>query len=257
MKRTISFIVFILMLFGCCTQIAYAAEIPMSEEDYLAAVTEIMKGYADNPEFAIQQLANIDTTLVVEPQYNAVPCAYTGTDRNNPTDYNFYVYCTSRGNASTGYTYYIMWSLTAYRTEYNPGPIDHLSIEWDTQYGSYRTATGDGEYSSVHSRTTGIVVFNVEDDELINGETASGSVRIDPLKSGTMPFGSKYVHSYNTLTPTGGSATVSFGNSASLAATGEVSLGLTYTYGFTVSFTSNTESWQRWTENTANILMIS
>ena len=251
MKRTISMLLALIMLLCTGSMIPFASANSLSEEEYLSAVHEIMKHYAENPEWAVEQLALLDTTLIqILLSDNLVyPCEEV--DRNNPSDYSMSVYCTSRGSSSLGYTYYIMWSLTAKRTENNPGPIDHLSIEWDTQYGSYHSASYDGEYSTLCDRSTGVVVFNVEDDELVNGKTTTGSVRVNPVKSGRMEFGAKFIHSYNLFSPSAGSSTISFVPSANLS-TG--SLQLEYTDTLTVSFSSTTDSWQRWEEGAATLV---
>mgnify|MGYP003511488055 CR=1 FL=1 len=64
MKRVIAMLLVLTALFSTGIQLVYASELEMSEEEYLAVVTEIMKDYENNPEQVIQRLAEFDTTLI-------------------------------------------------------------------------------------------------------------------------------------------------------------------------------------------------
>ncbi len=174
--------------------------------------------------------------------------------RTNPTDYSFSSYCLTRGNLSTGFTYYLMWAITANETEDRPGPLDYVSIEWNTNYATYNTSYGDGEYSSINSRSTGIVLFNLEDDELVDGASSHGTVRVDPIANRTMEFGSKFVHTYHTTSVTGGSATSTFDIGVDLLEQGLLSLGLSHTMGFEVTVGTNVEQWQSWAESSIDLV---
>lgn len=88
---------------------------------------------------------------------------------------------------------------------------------------------------------------NVQDGDLKKGDYSYGTVQVKPIKSGWLEFGSKYVHTYTGFAVTG-TASYSFSPSASFSASGDISLGLTSTYGFTVSVTGHAQKWQIWSD---------
>ena len=129
-------------------------------------------------------------------------------------------------------------------------PLDKISIEWDTKYADYYVSNGDSNISSVADRKTGIVLFNIEDKKLKKGEFATCIVQVTPKQSNVwLEFGSKYVHNYTTVILLNGEASYSFAPSSSLSSSGEASLGLTYTYGFKMTFGASTKGWQLWADN--------
>lgn len=142
----------------------------------------------------------------------------------------------------------MQWHLQANATEWFPGPYDLVSLEWDTAYADYYDSSGDGTYTSVAGRAAGIVLFNLDDDLLANGDRCYGTVRVDPVQNGTMEYGSKFTHIYTTILATG-SASWNFAPSAQLNSMGVISLGLSYTMGFSVSVGTSTAQWSLWTDN--------
>lgn len=204
-----------------------------------------MSTYWNDPEAANAALAAIDTILIEEPTVEKHSVNNNGTWGINPTDYVLSVYSFKRGGSSI---HYLQWMVESKRDEWYSGPLDYVSIEWDTAYASYYLSSGDDTYSTVQGRNTGIVLFNVQDGDLKKGNYAYGTVQVKPIKSGWLEFGSKYVHTYTGFAVTG-TASYSFSPSASLSASGDISLGLTSTYGFTVSVTGHAQKWQIWSDN--------
>lgn len=167
----------------------------------------------------------------------------------NPSDYSQSVYSFSRGNSTQQY---LQWTINSNRTEVFSGPLDYVSIEWDTKYASYYSSSGDGSMTTVQGRNTGIVLFNVEESKLKSGTYTYGTVQVTPNgKSGWMNYGSKYVHTYTDLVGSG-SASFEYKPSASLSS-GDFSLGLSYTFGFTVNISSHTNKWQIWADNAVKL----
>ncbi len=253
MKRLVALTLAVLM---CCigagtpvTANSFAAA--SDEEYYLFQVAQIMEGYEENPQAAVAALAELDTELIGEPSVQTIRTS--GTERRtDPTDYTLKIYCTKRGMAGVNLAYYLSWTLEAEIMEILPGPLDFISIEWDTRYGEYYSSNGDGVYSTVKSRSDGIVLFNLQDNDLRAGNSAQGSVRLSPKAPGNMRYGSKFVHTYTTLNVSG-SATVSYGNSAEIFSQGYGSLNLGNTKGFTVNVGTNTSQWEMWIDGRAYI----
>lgn len=199
-----------------------------------------MENYQKDPQAAKAALAQLDTVLIGEPQVTEHIPNGPQTRKINPSDYTFQVHSFKRGNSSN---FYLQWQIVSKKTELLSGPLDFVSIEWDTHVASYYSSNGDSNMSTVQGKNTGIVLFNVEDNKLKNGKSTYGTVQVTPIKKATLNFGSKYVHTYTSFI-FGGSASYSFSPSASLDAAGIPSLGLSYTYGFKVNVSSNTSQWQ-------------
>lgn len=248
MKKIISIILIAVFMFGCNT-IAFATESSIQDDEYEAAVAQIMSTYWADPDAAKEDLANLDTVLIEEPTVEEHYTNNGGMLGIQPTDYELSVYSFKRGNSRI---YYLQWMIQSKRSEWFSGPLDYVSIEWDTGYASYYLSNGDGTYSTVQGKNTGIVLFNVQDGDLKNGEYTFGTVQVDPKKSGWLEFGSKYVHTYTSIVATG-SASYSFAPSASISASGDFSLGLSSTYGFTVNVSGTTSKWQIWADNAVKL----
>lgn len=101
-------------------------------------------------------------------------------------------------------------------------------------------------------RSTGIVLFNVEDETIGTGDYLYGTVQIEPLTTGWMEFGSKFVHTYTTINVSG-SANFSYSPSVQVFLSGSGSLNLAHTMGFVVNVGTSTNSWEMWTDNAVNI----
>lgn len=237
----------ILLAFCSVLQVS-AAEIPMSDTEYEARVAEIMASYTDDPEAAKQALAELDTELVSEPTVveGGSNSLVRGT---SPSDYELTVSAYKRGNSER---LYLQWMLTANASEWFPGPLDYVSLEWDTAFASYYLSSAGGDGCTVQGRETGIVLFNVEDDQLSSGDYVYGTVQVEPITGGWMEFGSKFVHTYTSLNVSG-SASYAYVSSASASAVGG-SLGLSYTKTYTVNVDSETHQWQRWADNAVSVL---
>ena len=241
--KKISILLAILLVMSSALQVS-AAEIPMNETEYEARVAEILVSYAENPEAAKRALAEIDTELVSEP--TLVECGGNAVARGTyPSDYDLTVSSFKRSNSTR---IYMQWILTANAEEEFVGPLDYVSLEWDTAYGTYYLSSAGGTGCTVQGRDAGIVLFNVEDDKLTVGSYVYGTVQVTPIATGWMEFGSKFVHTYTT-TDVSGSATFSY--TPSISTTG--SLGLSYTNSFTVNVSNSTGNWQRWVDNAVNI----
>lgn len=96
--------------------------------------------------------------------------------------------------------------------------------------------------------------FYVEDVKMISGSYVYDTVQVTPIATGSMNYGSKFVHTYSKLNISG-SATAAFTPSTSSAAAGG-SLGLPHTMSFTVNVGTNINQWQLWADNAVNILEI-
>lgn len=248
MKKLISMILVAILMLGCNTFV-FAAESSTQDNEYEAAVAKIMSTYRTDPEAAKKALADLDTVLLEEPRIEEHSVNNDGMRGINPTDYVLSVYSFKRGGSSI---HYLQWMVESKRDEWFSGPLDYVSIEWDTGYASYYLSNGDNTHSTVQGRNTGIVLFNVQDGDLKKGEYSYGTVQVKPIKSGWLEFGSKYVHTYTELVASG-TASYSFAPSASISASGDFSLGLSSTYGFTVSVTGNTSKWQIWSDNAVKL----
>lgn len=256
LKRSILIITCLCLTVLCCCPAGATHPLPISangttpsqtEADIGNQIATIMQAYFDDPESAKAALLAIDVTLLDEPR---LVSHQSETERAlDPTDYTLTVYSAQRAGSKNTY---LMWSIHANKNEWLPGPLDYVSIEWDTQYASYHSSTGDGEFSTVQGRSDGIVLFNVQDQDLDKDDYTYGYVIVSPKKSGWMEYGSKFVHTY-TKYIIGGSASASFAPSVSIGANGEASLNLEYTMGFTVTLGVNTGQWQLWDDNAVDL----
>lgn len=257
MKKKLSVLLALSLIFGNTLQ-ASAAELPESElpvnelttsdAEYEAQIAEILASYDEDPEAAIEALAELDTVLVSAP--TVVEHTPSSSSRMTyPSDYDLSVSCVKRTNSNR---LYLQWILVTHALEVWTGPLDYISLEWDTDYASYYLASAGGAGCTIQGRDTGIVLFNVEDHRL---STASdkpiyGTVQVTPTTTGWMEFGSKFVHTYTTIN-VGGSATFSFTPSTAVAAGS--SLNLAHTMSFKVDVGSETNQWQLWTDNAVKI----
>ncbi len=225
-----------------------ALNIQEKDAEYEPQVAEIMKDYASGPAAAREALASIGVELIGEPVTVEHFAGQSAGGSARP-DYSLSVYGTRRSGSQS---VYLQWILQANATDYFPGPLDYISLEWDTNRASYYSTYADGEISTVRGRSSGIVLFNIEDDKLNSGEYAYGTVQVEPLAEGWMDYGSKYVHTYTTFLFEG-SASFAFGPSISISDSDGGSLGLSYTFGYTVSVGTNTSKWQIWADNAVNL----
>ncbi|MBQ7862260.1 MAG: hypothetical protein IJ349_08680 [Clostridia bacterium] len=81
------------------------------------------------------------------------------------------------------------------------------------------------------------------------GDYTYGTVQVQLTKLGTLNYGSKFTHTYTSLTASG-SVSHEFKSSAEVKSDGSGSLGLTYTRGYVVNLGSKTNSWEIWADNT-------
>lgn len=212
-----------------------------------ATVAEIMKNYQSNPEDAINQLEQLGIELINEPSIQEY-YSPSLTRKTKPSDYTLSVYSYKKAGSTI---YSLQYLLQANQTENMPGPLDYVSIEWDTKYASYYEFAADGTISTCKGRGTGIIIFNVEDDELFSGGSTYGTVRVTKIKSGGLDIGSKFTHTYATKSTTT-TASTQFVNSASLG-TESSSLGLSYTQSYIVNTSTNVEQWDLWADNTITL----
>lgn len=241
--KKLSILLAILLVMSSVMQVS-AAVVPASNQEYEERVAEILVSYAEDPEEARRALEELDTELIAEP--TLVKCGNNSFARGtSPSDYDLTVTAFKRSNSTR---IYMQWILVANEEEVFVGPLDYVSLEWDTAYGTYYSTSTGGDGCTVQGRDAGIVLFNVEDDKLSEGSYVYGTVQVTPIALGWMEFGSKFVHTY-TSTNISGSATYSY--TPSISATG--SLGLSYTNSYTVNVSSSTSSWQRWVDNAVNI----
>lgn len=219
---------------------AFAAETDDSDAEYELAVAAIMRNYQNDPEGTVRRLAELDTELVGEP---TVEVHYVETENaargTSPSDYTLTVYAFKRGNTSN---YRLQWALECERTEILPGALDFVSIEWDTAHATYYSSSGDSTYSTVRGRSTGIVLFNLEDDKLKAGDSAIGTIQVTPIVAGTMEYGSKFTHTYAET------------EGVSTASTRFVTSSYqTYTYTYSVTVNENTSCWSLWQDNSVTM----
>lgn len=250
MKKFISLTLSIMLLFSYTSIVLASTSVNLTEDEYLKAVSEIMVNYYDDVPAAQEALADLDTTLLQEPKVtNYSVNGEISTYGINPSDYSLSVYSFNRAGQNR---HYLQWSLDSNRTEVFAGPLDYVSMEWDTAYASYYSSNGDTSISTVNGKNTGIVLFNVQDNKLKSGTYTYGTVQVTPNgKSGWLEFGSKYVHTYTTL-DVSGSASFEYKPSGSLSSS-DFSLGISYIFGFTVNVGTNTSKWQIWNDNAVKL----
>lgn len=250
MKRTklLSFLLAILLLV-CRVAPAYAVNLNDCEID--DQVADIMRSYDIDPEGTIDALASIDIELISEP--TSVEYYSEGVSRRTyPSNYTLSVYSYKKAGSSV---ISLQWLLVAHSAESSPGPLDYVSLEWDTAYAYYYSASGDGNASTVQGQNTGIVVFNLEDNQLNAEDSAYGTVRVYRDASGWLNFGSSFVHTY-TEQNASGSSTFVFKPSIQVSEEKGIGLGLDYTYSYTVNTSSVTTQWTLWTDNAVSLSLI-
>lgn len=241
-------ILLILCLSTCMVSPTLAAETETGDEAFEAVVAQIMTGYADDPDGAVEALAEIDVALIDTPTVTTYQTTSTARGRS-PSNYTLTVYAYKRGGSSI---YYLQWSLSVDKKEWYPGPLDYVSLEWDTENAKYYGSSGDGDESTVAGKSDGIVLFNLEDDNLAAGDSSYGTVQVTRKGTGSLDFGSKFTHTYTSFGITG-SVSYTFKPSSTISAAGEFSLGLSYTYGYTVTISTGTTEWSIWADNTVSL----
>ena len=242
-------LVFALLLLFCQAIPVFAAEQGNMDAEYEMAVAEIMRDYRNDPERVIRRLAALDTELVGEPAVKEHGTAAGSTARETaPSDYTLTVYAFKRGNSDN---YYLQWALDCDKRELRPGALDYVSLEWDTACADYYTSSGDGTFSSVCARSTGIVLFTLEDDAMGVGDSAVGTVQVTPCVAGEMEYGSKFTHTYNQGIHT---STASYQFNTSRAGTGKT-FGIGYTYTYSVTTNTETAQWTLWRDNAVTMHM--
>lgn len=243
MKKWSALVLALLMLLSQIVAVS-AEETNSDDAEYELAVAAIMRDYWNDPEGTVSRLAELDTELVGEPTVEAHQMETGNMARETlPTDYTLSVYSFKRGNSSN---YYLQWSLDCNKREWRHGPLDYVSLEWDTACADYYISSGDGEFSSVSSRSTGIVLFTLEDEALRVGDCAIGTMQVTPTVAGEMEYGCKFAHTYNKTTITGGTVTPQFDLTR---AGGEKTFGVGYTSTFSLTFTTDTATWDMWRDN--------
>lgn len=160
------------------------------------------------------------------------------------SDASLMVYSSKR--AGTLY-YYLSACVTANKSLASDcGVEDLISIEWDPNMASYysNSATTNTTYMDGSKRSKGVILFNVQDKNLTAGSTAICSAMVTPKKSGTLEYGSKYVHTY-TKTDYSWNVGVNISYSEDSGATG----GGTYN----VTGTPASYSWQLYQDNAVTV----
>ena len=242
MKRWSALVLALLMLLSQIVAVS-AEESGSDDAEYELAVAAIMRDYWNDPEGTANRLAELDTELVGEPTVESHYAeAGNMTRETSPTDYTLAVYSFKRGNSSN---YYLQWSLDCNKREWWPGALDYVSLEWDTACADYYTSSGDGTFSSVSDRSTGIVLFTLEDDALRVGDCAVGTMQVTPTVAGEMEYGCKFTHTYNTKVHTS-TATSQFNLTR---AGGEKAFGIGYTFTYSVTTNTETVQWNMWRDN--------
>lgn len=128
-------------------------------------------------------------------------------------------------------------------TEWSPGSLDLLSVEWDYTKATHYSTTTDGEFTTYmdgSKKDKGICLFNVEDDRMYAGDYAYAVVYIIPKSSGlTVDIGTKYIHTYNQT-----NITWAIGVNV-----GYTSTGPTGGFTFNITGTNVVNCWQLYAEN--------
>ena len=242
-KRNSAALILALLLLFCQAIPAFAEEQSDPDMEYEMAVAETIRDYRHDPEGVVRRLAALDTELVGEPAVKEHHTAPENAARKTaPSDYTLTVYAFKRGNSDN---YYLQWALDCDKRELRPGALDYVSLEWDTACADYYTSSSDGAFSSVCARSTGIVLFTLEDDALRVGDSAVGTVQVTPRVAGEMEYGSKFTHTYNQGIHT---STASYQFNTSRAGTGKT-FGIGYTYTYSITTNAETAQWNLWRDN--------
>lgn len=244
--KVLSIFIALALVLSCLAPVT-PVQVSASEAEYEAQVAAILASYNNDPEAAKLALKELDTILLSEPTIVEYSNNYNGHG-TSPSDYELFVASTKRSNSNR---IYLSCVLTVNAKEWYPGPLDFMSLEWDTAYGKYYSSATGGDGCTVQGRDAGIVLFNVEDDKLFSGDYIYGTVQVEPISSGWMEYGSKFVHTYTSFNVSG-SASYSFTPSASVSGTGG-GLGLSYTKTYLVNVSSSTSQWQLWADNAVDL----
>lgn len=143
--------------------------------------------------------------------------------------------------------YYSIYSeVDDVNTLYNCGSLDLLSVEWNPSYFtfySYGSAYNSSNGSSTSfislfdtsKRSSGIILFNVEDKRMYAGDSVCGVAYVKVNKSGSSEFQAKYIHTYDDS-----SINWTVGGNVGYSQKDGWNGGAT----FTISPSSSTKSWQ-------------
>jgi hypothetical protein len=153
---------------------------------------------------------------------------------------SFYVYSAHRGQDS----YYRLYAALSFNsTETQRGSYDVVSLEWDPDYGKYypnNTDTVNGMSTMDGSnRSNGIYLFNFNDLMFQAGNSTWAAVYVTPKRSGTLEYGSKYVHTYEKT-----NISWTIGQNISYQSGGN-----TGGYTYSISGTPASYSWSTYTDN--------
>lgn len=127
-------------------------------------------------------------------------------------------------------------------TEWSPGGLDLISVEWDSSKASYYSNnTGSfTTYMDGSQRQNGICLFNVDDYWMLAGDIAYAAVYVTPNVNGTwVDIATKYIHTYNKQ-----NITWTVGTNV-----GYTPQGPTGGYSFGLTGTTITETWQLYADN--------
>lgn len=144
----------------------------------------------------------------------------------------------------TGDSYYRVYGqVTHNATEWYPGSLDLLSIEWDYSKATYYSTATDGTFTTYmdgSQKAKGICLFNVEDQTMYAGDYAYAVVYVIPKSSNsTIAIGTKYIHTYNKTN-------ISWAVGVNL---GYTEKGPTGGYSFNLTGTTVTDNWQLYDDN--------
>lgn len=244
MKKIFALFLLLTFLSGCSCS-SGIKENKSPAKNYENEVAKIMQIYPENPETAKTTLKALDTELITAPATNV----YRQPDkRSAEREYRLSVYSFRKADSDL---IYLQWLLIPGDDKHFSGPLDYVSLEWDADYASYYASSGDETISTVQGRNTGIVLFNMEDNKLGKEKITYGTVQVTGKENETIPFGSKFTHTYAPFSISG-SAPCSFAPSDTINENGEESLGLSHIMGYTVAEGRNIAKWVLWTESALN-----
>lgn len=250
MKKPAVLLAILLLLGGVLyvlTSDTPTAEAPAEHVEYEDQVAKILVSYTGDPITATQALAELDTELLSAPTAVTYPDSSSSAEAP-PSAYALSVFSFRQHDSNR---IYLQWILTVNTAEPYAGPLDYVGLEWDTEYGSYYLSAAGGTGCTLQGRDTGIVVFNVEDVKQSSGSYVYGTVQVEPIATGEMEFGSKFIHTY-TSEGIVGDAYVSYIPSVSPSAMGG-SLGLPHTMSFSVDGNAVTNQRPFWADGVINI----
>lgn len=167
----------------------------------------------------------------------------TASTTTYPSDVSISSYIAKR----IGDSYYRIYTQVDHiNTLWNCGSLDLLSVEWDPTYFSYYSynsvyySTRGSSTSFINlfdtsKRSSGILLFSVEDARMYAGDSVSGVAYVKPIKSGSSEFQGKYIHTYDDT-----SFNWTVGGNVGYSKKDGWNGGMT----FTISPSTTTKSWQ-------------